>query len=143
MPASNARRRPWKSWKLLGDRLDVHAALRGQHHERRLRGAIEHDRRVPLGLDVRGLLDPELVDRQAADVHPEDVVRVLARLVLVVGDLDAAELAAAADLHLRLDHARVADRVGGVERLVERGRRAPVGHRDVVAGEELLALVFE
>ena len=128
---------------LLGDRLDVHAALRREHHERRLRGAVEDDRRVVLGLDLRGLLDPDLVDGQAADVHAEDGGRVLARLGLVVRDLDAAELAAPADLHLRLDDARVADRVGRVERLVDGRRRAPLGHRDSVAGEELLALVFE
>ena len=46
----------------------------------------------------------------------------LARLVAVLGDLDAAGLAAAADLHLRLDDARVADLVGGGDGLVDGGR---------------------
>ena len=67
----------------------------------------------------------------------------LAHLVRFGGDLDAAELAAAADLHLCLDDARIADRVGGVDRLVDRERRAARGHRDAVPLEELLALVFE
>jgi hypothetical protein len=48
----------------------------------------------------------------ALDVHAEDVAGVLAHLVGVVGQLDAAGLAAAADLDLGLDHHRVADAVG-------------------------------
>ena len=66
-----------------------------------------------------------------------------ARLVLVLGDLDAAGLAAAADLHLRLDDAREADLLRGGDGLVDGRARAAVGHGDAVAGEELLALVLE
>ena len=61
----------------------------------------------------------------------------------VVGDLDPAELAAAADLDLRLDRARVADLLGGGDRLLHGARRLAGGHRDAVAGEQLLALIFE
>ena len=64
-------------------------------------------------------------------------------LVAVLRDLDAAGLAAAADLHLRLDHARVADLVGGGDRLVDGPGRRAGGHGDTVAREELLALVLE
>ena len=67
----------------------------------------------------------------------------LAHLVTALRDLDAAELAAAADLHLRLDDAGVADRVRGVDGLVDRGGRPARGNGDLVAGEELLALVLE
>ena len=67
----------------------------------------------------------------------------LARLVAVLGELDAAGLAAAADLHLRLDDARVADLVGRLDGLVDRGRRGAGRDGDAVAGEELLALVLE
>ena len=59
------------------------------------------------------------------------------------GDLDAAGLAAAADQHLRLDHAGVADLVGGGDRLLDGGGGRPGGHRDAVAREQLLALVLE
>ena len=86
-----------------------------------------------LGRDLRRALDPQLVHGQAADVHAEDRRRVLARLRRVGGDLDAAELAAAADLDLRLDRAGEADRVGGRHRLVDAARglaRREPGSRD-------------
>ncbi len=66
-----------------------------------------------------------------------------AHLVGVVGQLHAAGLAAAAGVHLGLDHHRVAHRVGGGHRLVDGGHGAAIGHRDAEAGEELLALEFE
>ena len=58
------------------------------------------------------LLDPDALDDVALDVHAEDVAGVLADLGLVVGELDAAGLAAAADLHLGLDDDGVAGLVG-------------------------------
>ena len=61
----------------------------------------------------------------------------------VVGQLDAAGLAAAADLHLGLDHDGVAGGVGLRDRFVDRRRNATRRHRDVVAGEVLLALILE
>ena len=50
---------------------------------------------------------------------PEDVRRVLARLGLVGGELDAAGLAAAADQHLGLDDDRVADLVRRRDRVLD------------------------
>ena len=61
----------------------------------------------------------------------------------VLGDLDAAGLAAAADLHLRLDDAGIADLVGGGDGLLDGRGRGAAGHRHPVPGEELLALIFE
>ena len=66
---------------LLGDLLDVDAALRREHVERLLRAAVEREREVVLLRDLRGLLDPELADDVAADVEPEDLLRALLRLV--------------------------------------------------------------
>src|SRR5206468_3792959 len=54
---------------LLGDLLDLDAALRREHEERLLHAAIERDREVVLLRDVGGLLDPKLVDDMAVDVE--------------------------------------------------------------------------
>ena len=108
-----------------------------------LGGAIERERRVVLLGDVAGVLDPHPLDDVALDVHAEDVAGVHAHLVGVVGQLDAAGLAATADLHLRLDDDRVAGRIGLARPPRRRCRDAARRHRDVVAGEVLLALVLE
>ncbi len=61
----------------------------------------------------------------------------------VVGELDPAGLAAAADQDLRLDDARIAELVGGGGRLLDGGGGRAFRHGHAVAGEELLALIFE
>ena len=66
-----------------------------------------------------------------------------ADLVGVVGELDAAGLATAADLHLGLDDDGVPGSLGLGDRLVDRDGDAARTHGDAVAGEVLLALVFE
>ena len=63
--------------------------------------------------------------------------------VAVLGDLDPARLAAAADQHLRLDHARVADLVRRLDGVVDGVGDPSVGDRHAVAREELLSLVLE
>ena len=102
---------------LLGDLLDLDAALRREHEERLLRAAVERDREVVLLRDVGGLLDPELADDVAVDVEPEDLARLLLGVGRILGELDAAGLAAAAGQHLRLDDDR--------RRRATRPRRAP------------------
>jgi hypothetical protein len=127
----------------LGHLLDVHPAHARDHHEELLRGAVEDDRGVVLGVDVRRLLDPEVMHGEAADVHPEDRLGMGAGLLGVLGDLDPARLAAPADSDLRLDHARIADLLGRRDGVVHGRRVLAAGDRHVVPGEELLALVFE
>ncbi len=101
------------------DLLDLHAALRRQHAEVELRGAVERERRVVLLRDVAGLLDPEHADGMSLDVHAEDVAGMLPGLRRVGGELDASGLAPPADLHLRLHDDRVAETVGGGHRSVD------------------------
>ena len=126
-----------------GDRLDLDAAFGRQHQQVLLGGPVEREAGVVLLVDVGGVLDPHPLDEVALDVHAEDVAGVLAHLGLVVGELDAAGLAAAADLHLGLDDDRVAGLVGLGDGVVDRVGRATRADRDVVAGEVLLALVLE
>jgi hypothetical protein len=105
--------------RLLGDLFDVDAALGAEHHERLLRRAVEQDRGVVLGGDVRSVLDPERANDMSLDVHAEDVAGVLARLALVRSELDATCLAATADQNLRLDDDRIADLVGSDDRVLD------------------------
>ena len=49
---------------LLGDLLDLDAALRAQHAEVLLRRAVERERRVVLLGDVGGVLDPDRASRR-------------------------------------------------------------------------------
>ena len=127
---------------LLRDLLDLDAALRREHEERLLRAAVERDREVVLLRDVGGLLDPELADDVAVDVEPEDAARLLLGVGRVVGELDAARLAAAAGEHLRLDDDRAAERRRRGAGLLRRDGEPAVGDRDADAAEELLALVL-
>ena len=64
---------------------------------------------------------------------PRIALGVLLELGAVLGELDAARLAAAADQHLRLDHHRIAELVGRGDGLVDRRGGRPVGHRHAVA----------
>ena len=110
---------------LLGDLLDLDAALRREHEERLLRAAVERDREVVLLRDVGRLLDPERADDVAVDVEAEDVLRLRLGVVGLVGELDAAGLAAAAGQHLRLDDDRAADLLRRGARLLRRVARRP------------------
>ena len=123
--------------------LDVHAAHAREHHHRLLGAAVEDDRGVVLLVDLGGLLHVQLVDGEAADVHAEDRLGVLLGLLAVVRELDAARLAAAADQDLGLDHARIAERLGGLDGLLDRRGGTPLRHGHAVLGEELLSLVLE
>ena len=133
----------------LGHRLDVHAALRRDHREQLLLAPVEDDRGVVLGGDRRACLDPDLVDPEgaltarAADVHADDRLGMLARLLRVPGDLDPARLAPAADQDLGLDGDGKPDPLRGGDSLVGRGGDLAAGHGHSVLREELLSLVFE
>ena len=127
---------------VLRDLLDLDAALRGEHEERLLRATVERDREVVLLRDVGGLLDPDLLDDVAADVEPDDVPRLLLRVRGILGELDAAGLAAAARQHLSLDDDRAAELLGSRARLLRGRREPPLGDRDSELLEELLALVL-
>jgi len=109
---------------LLGDLLDVDAALRGAHIEDPPRAAIQHRREVVLVHDIGGRRDQHLTHRDALDVHAQDARRDLLGSGRVGGQLHAAGLATAADQHLRLD-----DDLLGTGREESLGRGARVGRR--------------
>ena len=122
--------------------LDLHAALDGAHGQVvAVRAVQQHGEVVLLG-DVGALGDHDLVDGVALDVHAEDGGGVLEGLVRGLGDLDAAGLAAAADLHLRLDDNDAADLLGSGLGFF-RGVRNDAGkHGNAVCLEEIARLVL-
>ena len=126
----------------LGDLLDLDAALdRGDAEVLAVR-AVEQEREVVLLLGRRRRRDQDPVDGEALDLHPEDVRRVLERLVGRLGELHAAGLATSTGLDLRLDDRDAADLLGrrlrglgGLDHLAQRRHHS-------MLGEEHLRLVL-
>ncbi len=92
--------------------LDLHAALTGGHGEEGAVRAVEQEGEVVLLRDVAGLGDEHPVGDVALDVQAEDRLGLGAGVGGVVGELDAAGLAAAAGLHLGLDDDLGAEALG-------------------------------
>lgn len=122
-----------------GDFFDVDTALGRQHEQMLLGRAVERERRVVLLGDVGCPFDPHALHDVALDAHADDVSGVRAHLVFVVGQLDAARLAATADLHLRFHDDWIADALCDRERLVDGVCDVARRHRNAELGEVLLA----
>ena len=78
----------------------------------------------------------------AVDVEAEDVARLRLGVGRIVGELDAAGLAAPAGQHLRLDDDGAAELLGRLARLLGSRGEAPFGDGDPDPAEEILALVL-
>ncbi len=123
--------------RVVRDLLDVHAAF-GRDHDGDARGdAVDQHREIELLLDGGAFLDVEPVDLLALRAglvrdqrRAEDARRFLLHVVDRLDDLDAAGLAAAAGVDLRLHHPdRAAERLRGLHRLVDREGRNALGRR--------------
>jgi len=126
----------------LGDLLDVDAALRRHHEDGFARAAVHRDADVELVDEVDARLHEDLLDGVSLEIHPEDRLGVVGRLLAVGRDLDAAGLAASADVDLCFDRGWIADLVDGRERLID-GRREPrLRYRDPGIGEDRFRLVL-
>jgi hypothetical protein len=131
-------------------RFDVHAALGARHQAHALGAAVDDHRDVKLFLDVRALLDQEaanLLPRGTClvrdELHAEDLARLLAHFAERACDLDAAALAAAAGMDLRLDDPHLsAERFSRGDGLVDGERRYSTRGRHAEPAKDLLALVF-
>ena len=135
---------------LLGGLLDLDAAFGGGDEGDRLARAVDQHRQVQLLGDVGGLGHQHAVDRQrhagglvGLHLRAEHALGVLAHLVVGLGELDAAGLAAAAGVDLGLDDPEVAaDGLRRVDGLLRRAGDAPGRDRDAVIGKQLLRLIF-
>ena len=121
--------------RLRRDLLDVHAAFGARHQADALRHAVDDHADVELLADVGALLDqqpPHLLPAGAGlvgdELHAEDLAREIAHLVDRARELDAAALAAAAGMDLRLDDPhRAAERLRGGNGLVDAEAGMPRG----------------
>jgi hypothetical protein len=136
--------------RVLGrDLLDFHAAELRRHHDREAFGAVEHHAEVELAVDRQRLFDeyganqlalgPGLLGHQC---HSEDLIGQLDRFVGVVGELDAAALAAAAGVDLGLDDDLAAELLGRSPCRAGLGDDDASRHRNAVLSQHLFALIF-
>ena len=129
---------------------DVHAAFGGDHDGDARGLAVDQHRQVEFLVDRRAFLDVEPVDLLA--VRPglvrdqrgaEQPRRFLLHVVDRFDDLDAAGLAAAAGMDLRLHHPdRPAELVGGLHRFIDAECRIAARHRHAVVAQHRFGLVF-
>src|SRR5690606_14219436 len=129
--------------RLARDLLDVHAAGGRADGEEGAVRAVEQEGEVVLLRDLARLLDQDLADRVALDVHAENLLRLLVRVVGTVGELHAARFAAAPGLDLRLDNDSAGQRLGRRARLLRRVRDDAAWYWDAVLREEFFRLMFE
>ena len=136
--------------RLAGDLLDVHAAVLGGDERDGLGITIDQDRQVQLAGDVGGVGHQHQVHRQRAagrlvgfHVGAEHALGGSAHVVEAAAELDAAGLAAAAGVDLRLDHPlRAAKRLGGIDGSVGGIGDLARRHGDAVLREQFFGLVF-
>jgi hypothetical protein len=132
-----------------GHFLDVHAALRGGHDHVHAAAAVERDAEVELLVDIQRFFDQHLPDdlpRGAGlvrdQVHADDLLRQRDRLVRVLGELDAAALAAAAGVDLGLDDDASAEVLRRLARLLGGVDDDAPGRRHAVTAHDLFCLIF-
>ena len=129
--------------------LDLHPARRARDYHRAPLARVEHDCRVELLCDVHGLFDQHGVDGdtlrpglEGDELRPKDGRGELRRCLRAVDDPNAARLAAAPCVHLRLHDHPAAQLLGDLPRLFRRGRHAAARHGDAVLGHKLLGLIL-
>ncbi len=135
---------------LVGDFLDIHAALGARDHGNGPRLSIDEHPEIKLASDVARLLyiyaahdaafGPRLMRHQRL---AEQLGREIAHVGRDSVQLDAARFAATARMDLRLDDSlRLAERRERSRRFVGRGRELPLGNGNAEAPENLLGLIF-
>ena len=136
--------------RLLGDLLDLHAALGAGHHDGAAGRPVDDDAEVELLGHLEAFLDEHARDDAAFGAglvrdqrHADDGLGELLGLVGRLGELDAAALAAAAGVDLRLDDdGAAAEALGDLRGLGGVERDLAARHGDAVPREDLLGLIL-
>ncbi len=134
----------------MGHRLDVHAAF-GRNDEGDAAGfAVDQRRQVKLARDGRAVLDIEALDEAAFgaglvgdESHAEHARRFRLHVFDGLHHLDAAALAAAARVNLRLDHPyRAGKGLGGLDRFGDAEGREALRHGHAEPLQHFFRLIF-
>ena len=96
-----------RGWIFCCNLFNLDSTLRRQHQEVLFGRTIKRERCVILLGNVGCVFNPDALHNMALDIHAQNVSRMQANFVCVVGQLDTASLAAAANLHLRLYNHRI------------------------------------
>jgi hypothetical protein len=128
---------------VFGDFLDIHTPGRGSDERKPARLAVEHEAQINLASDVRPLFDVDLVYRQAFrpglvghQARAEHGSGRRCDRIEILGELDAARLAAAAGMDLGFDDPGCGPQPAGRRNgFLGRGGRLAFRHRNGVFGK--------
>src|SRR5207302_94772 len=127
---------------LVGELLDVHRALRGDHGQERAGAPVERDRAVELVCDVHQLLAEHSRHRRALEALGEHALGGGGGLVRRARHDDPTSPAPATGLHLHLHDRTAPQLLRGTSRLVSGASHDPAWRRDPVIPEQLLPLML-
>ncbi len=123
------------------DILDVDPAHGAQHENEAVTGTIQSDACIVLGGDVDLLLDKDFGNRQALQIHAQNLSGRRTRLLRGVRQLDASGLSSATDQDLRLDRYRP-QTSGDLRCLVRSLRNGPGWHGNIRGPQQLLTHIL-
>jgi hypothetical protein len=129
---------------------NIHTAFAGRDERQLLCGAVGHDGHVVLFVDVGAIFNVQAADLLAfwaclmrLELHAQNVTGQALDIVNGLGNLDAAALAAATGVNLRLhDPDGAAELLSGFHRLLNCKSRDAAGYWHTELAQNFFALVF-
>ncbi len=128
--------------RIPGDFLDFHAALRRSHHHRAALRAVVGDSKVDFFHNRNGLIDQNLSNFEALNLHSQNLRRQLFSFLGRLCQPDATCLSASADQNLRFYNHPAAEFFGDLLGLGGNPGNAPPWDRHAVSRKNRLGLVL-
>src|SRR5215471_3788926 len=131
------------------DFLDLHPPELRDHHRGKPSRPVEGNSQIELPIDVQSLFDQDFLYPLAGgtgldghEIHPEDRLGESLRFIGILGQLDAAALAAASGMNLRLDDGAPPETLGDLAGFGGIVGHFAARHGHAVARQDRLGLVF-
>jgi hypothetical protein len=125
-----------------GNFLDARPPDGAENEDRAFPGVIHHQAGEEFGFNRKLLLDQDPIDREMADLHPDQPAGLLHGLLRRVGELDPSEAGPAREPDLNLQDDRPPDPPGDLPRLGRREGDLALGDADAAFPKERLALIL-